>query len=114
MAEFTLSDLSAEVPAGTLTETADDVTISLKALTGETAVQLADEVIGESIHKLLMACQRTQSTFNQTADPVMSSFPTAAAGAPRPDGNGGYRATFNHSVGIFVPLDLDGASASPS
>ncbi|MGB3492807.1 MAG: hypothetical protein WBA57_08765 [Elainellaceae cyanobacterium] len=113
MAQFTLGQLDAQLPAGTLTETADDVTISLKTLTGETSVQLPDEVIGEAIHKLLMSCQRTQADFNQTADPVMTSFPSVTAGSPRSDGAGGYKSTFQHSISIFVPVNVDAATASP-
>lgn len=114
MADFALSLLQSNLPAGAVVEDAanNDVTISLKALTGDPTVDLNSTIIGEAIHKLLLGCQTAQTTYNQTADPAMNAFPSVAPGTARLAADGNYYSTFNHSVAIRVPLNTDSASGS--
>ena len=72
---FSYSDLDAKLPAGTLTQTADDVTISLKTLTGAASTQLTDTSIADAVHDLLYACSQAQADYN-TATPsaTINSF----------------------------------------
>lgn len=112
MADLTFSNLDSELPSGTLTQTADDVTISLKALTGEAAIQLTSEKVSEAISKLLAACANAQTTYNAGSPPSqLSSYPQPTLGAPRLVGTD-YVSTRTHTVSVVAPLQLDEISAN--
>lgn len=112
MADLTLQNLADKLPAGSLTETADDVTISLKAVTGEAAVQLADEMVAEPLSKIMSAAAEAEDDYN-TANPStqINSYPNPTFGAPVADGNGGFVASRNHTLSVRAPLNLDEITA---
>lgn len=112
MADLTLQQVADQLPAGSFTETADDVTVSLKALTGNAAVQLADEATAEAVSKLLQGCASAQTAYNAGNPPAnLTSYPNPTFGAPVSDGSGGFNATRTHSVSVRAPLNLDDITA---
>lgn len=113
MADLTFSNLTAAVPPGSFTETADDVTISIKALTGETSIQLASEKVSEFVSKLLAACSSAQITFNSASPPnQISSYPAPTFGAPRNLPTGETVSSRTHTVTVVAPVELDGIVAN--
>ena len=112
MADLTLTELGAKLPANTLTETADDVTISLKTLTGEAAVQLDDEVLAEVVTKLLSGAASAQVDHNAVdgAEPI-ASYPQPNFGNPVAQGDGSFTARRTHTIAVAIPLDVDEAVA---
>ena len=112
MADLTLTELAAQLPTGTLAETADDVTISLKTLTGEAAEQLADEVLAEVVTKLLTGAASAQVDHNavEGAEPI-ASYPQPNFGNPVAQGDGSFTARRTHTIAVAIPLDVDEAVA---
>ncbi|MFE4108567.1 hypothetical protein [Almyronema epifaneia] len=111
---LTLQQLAAKLPAGSFTETADDVTVSLKAVTGDAAVQLDDTLVAESLSKILDAAAAAQTDYN-AANPnsQISSYPEPSFGTPVSDGAGGYAATKIHSLTVSVPLNVGATVDAP-
>lgn len=110
---FSYSDLEAKLPAGTLTETTDDVTISLKALTGATSVQLADTSLADAVHDFLAACAAAQTDYN-AANPsnTINSFGSPIFGAPTLRSDGQYKSNSTFSVVTTTPLNLGQTEAN--
>ena len=112
MADLTISNLVDKLPAGVATETADDVTISLKTLMGEASVQLATEGVAEFISKLLTAANAAQVDYNAVdTNTDLTSYPAPTFGNPVSDGAGGFLARRNHTVSVAIPLDVDATTA---
>lgn len=112
MLDLEFSTLADALPEGALSETADDVTISLKTLMGETAVQLEDTKVSEFISKLLTGAATAQATFNEGPGPNLNSFPNPTPGVPQRDDQGKWYAQFTHNVAVRVPLDVDEITGS--
>jgi hypothetical protein len=114
MADLTLTQLAAKLPANSFTETADDVTISLKTLMGEASVQLADTKVAEFLSKTLAGAANAQVDYN-TANPnaQLNSYPQPNFGVPTDDGNGNFIATRTHTLTAGVPTDLDEITGNP-
>lgn len=112
MADLSLQQLADQLPAGSLTETADDVTISLKAVTGEASIQLADTKVGECLSKVVGGAALAEDAYN-TANPnaQLNSYPNPTFGAATSDGSGGFAVTRNHNIAVRVPLDTDEITA---
>ncbi|NJN04896.1 MAG: hypothetical protein HC816_21845 [Leptolyngbyaceae cyanobacterium RM1_1_2] len=104
---LTLQQVLAKLPNGAMVEAADDVTISLKAVTGDASVQLADTKVAESLSKLLDAAASAQTAYN-TANPnaQINSYPEPSFGTPVSDGSGNFAAIKIHSVTVSVPLNI--------
>ncbi len=107
MADLSFTQLAAALPANSLTETADDVTISLKTVMGEASVQLADTKVAEGLSKLLSAASTAQVTYNTANDPDLNSYPAPSFGTPVSDGSGGFQATITHTLNVQAPLDTN-------
>ena len=112
MTDLNLTKLAAKLPANTFTQTADDVTVSLKTLTGEAAVQLDDEVVAETFTKLLTGASEAQVDHN-AANPedTIASYPAPNFGNPVASDGGGFTARRNHTVSVAIPLNVDEATA---
>ena len=112
MADLTLTELADKLPANTFTQTADDVTVSLKTLTGEAAVQLEDEVLAEVVTKLLSGAASAQVDHNAVdgAEPI-ASYPQPNFGNPVAQGDGSFTARRTHTIAVAIPLDVDEAVA---
>ena len=108
MADLLLSQLDLQLPAAAMVEAGGDVTISLKALMGETAVSLTDAKVSEFVSKLLDACSKAQTAYNSsnaTADADLNSFPAPIAGVPIQNATTGeWYSAFTHTVSVNVPL----------
>lgn len=108
MADLLLSQLDVQLPVAAMVEAGGDVTISLKALMGETTVSLADPKVSEFVSKLLDACSKAQTAYNSanaTADADLNSFPAPFAGVPIQDAiTGEWYSAFTHTVSVNVPL----------
>lgn len=89
MADLTLTQLQAKLPAGALTLDAanNDVKLSLKALMNEATVALTDTKVGEAISKLLDGAASAQSDYNADAANLkdLRSYPAPAVGTPIKD-----------------------------
>ncbi|MEM6836891.1 MAG: hypothetical protein AAF609_08540 [Cyanobacteria bacterium P01_C01_bin.120] len=107
MADLTIQNLVDKLPAGSATETADDVTISLKALTGDASVQLADEKTAECMTKLLGAAAAAQVDYNAGNEENLTGYPNPTFGTPTVDSNGNVFARRTHTIAVAVPVDLD-------
>jgi hypothetical protein len=107
MADLTLQQIADKLPAGSIVQDGNDVTISLKTVTGETAVQLSDAKASEAIAKLLNGCSAAQIAYN-TANPSaqISTFSSPAFGIPVNEG-GVFVADASYNVTVSVPLNLD-------
>ncbi|NER80900.1 MAG: hypothetical protein F6K42_15290 [Leptolyngbya sp. SIO1D8] len=114
MADLSITDLAAQLPANSFTESADDVTLSMKTLMGETSVQLADEKVAEFVSKLLAGAAGAQVAYNDANPTTLSSYPNPTFGTPIADGQGGFVATRNHTVSVRVPLNSDEITAASS
>lgn len=110
---FTFSDLAAKLPAGTLTETADDVTISLKALTSAISVQLSDVTIPDAIHDLLAGCAFAEDDYN-AANPTatINTFNNPTFSAPTLRADGSYRSNTTFTVVTSTPLNFGATVAN--
>jgi hypothetical protein len=108
MADISLQQLAAQLPAGSIVQDGTDVVISLKAVTGENALALADEKTAESFAKLLMGAAKAQTTYN-TANPnaQLSTFSSASFGIPTLESNGMYYADASFNVTVSVPLTVN-------
>lgn len=113
MADLTFDNLVSQLPAGAFTQSADDVTISIKALTGETSIQLASEKVSEFVSKLLAACSGAQTAYNNAgpANPI-SSYPSPTLGAPRVLATGETVTSRTHTVTVVAPVQLDEIAAN--
>jgi hypothetical protein len=107
MADLTLQNVLAKLPASSMTETADDVTISLKTLMGETAVQLDDEKVAEFLTKLLGACSQAQVDYNAANETNLTGYPNPTFGTPTTDASGNVFARRTHTIAVSVPVDVD-------
>jgi hypothetical protein len=109
MAQITFTDLAAQLPVGTLTETVDDVQISLKALMGETSVQLADDKVIELMAKLGQAGYNSQVAFNA----VVGNDDISAFSAPFPGSivtiAGVLYVPIQQSFNFISPVGIDAA-----
>lgn len=104
------SELDTALGGGVLSYAANDITVSLAALTGDTYAALTDEGVVEVVAKLLNACQAAQATANAALDPVddtplTSFFPPTNAGYD-PDEGG---IVFSQQMRYVAPVDLDAA-----
>jgi hypothetical protein len=108
MADLTLSQLDAQLPADAMVAAGGDVMISLKALMGEDAVALNDAKVSEFVSKLLDACSKAQALYNSAnanGDADLNSFPSPIAGIPVQDAVSGFwYSSFTHTVSVNVPL----------
>ncbi len=107
MADLTIQQVIDKLPAGSATETADDVTISLKTLMGEASVQLADEKTAEFLTKLLGACASAQVDYNAANETNLTGYPNPTFGTPTADNSGGIFSRRTHTVTVNVPVDVD-------
>lgn len=107
MADLSVQQLIDKLPASTATETADDVTISLKTLMGETSVQLADEKVAEFFTKLLGAASAAQVDYNAANETNLTGYPNPTFGTPTSDGSGNIFSRRTHTVSVNVPVDVD-------
>ncbi len=107
MADLTIQNVIDKLPAGSATETADDVTISLKTLMGETSVQFADEKTAEFLTKLLGAAASAQVDYNAANETSLTGYPNPTFGTPTDDGNGNIFSRRTHTVSVQVPVDVD-------
>ncbi|MEM6840050.1 MAG: hypothetical protein AAF609_24845 [Cyanobacteria bacterium P01_C01_bin.120] len=107
MADLTVQNLIDQLPAATATETADDVTISLKTLMGEASVQFADEKVAEFLTKLLGAAAAAQVDYNAANETNLTGYPTPTFGTPTADGNGNIFSRRTHTVSVQVPVDVN-------
>lgn len=115
MADLTFTNLDSLLPANSFTQTVDDVTISIKALTGETSVQLSSEKVSEFVSKLLAACAEAQTAYNNAAPPnQITSYPSPTLGAPRVLSTGETVSSRTHTVTVVAPLQLDEIAANIS
>lgn len=113
MADLTFQLLSAELPANSLSETADDVMISVKAIIGEAAVQLTSEKVSEFVSKLLGGCSAAQTTYNGSSPPnQLTSYPSPTLGAPRQLTTGEFVTSRTHTVTVVAPIQLDEIAAN--
>lgn len=116
MADLKFSQIQAKLPANAITydSATTDVRISLKALMGESSVQLTDAKVGEAISKLLDACAAAQLDYNvDSANPKdLRSYNAAIASSPVKDATTGiYASTFNYTVSVQIPLDKNTVNA---
>lgn len=116
MADLTFTQLQAQALAGAIVDdnTNNDVKISLKALMGETAVDLTDTKVGEAISKLLDACSAAQIAYNADAGNAkdLRSYPAPSVGTPIKDATSGvYSSTFTYSTSVAIPLNKDTVTA---
>jgi len=107
MADLTVQQLLDKLPASSMTETADDVTLSLKTLMGETAVQLADEKVAEFFTKLLGAAAAAQVDYNAANETNLTGYPNPTFGTPTADGSGNIYSRRSHTVVVQVPVNVD-------
>jgi hypothetical protein len=114
---LTINQLVSQLPsalAAGITETLDDVTISVKTLLGKSSVQLEDAVLADLIHDLLMACNAAQVAYN-TNNPSsqINSFnnPVFSAASRNSDGTYGVNTTF--TVVTRSPVDFSATSTNP-
>lgn len=109
---LTFENLATKLPAGTFTETADDVTLSLKTLMGLTSVQLADTQVVNAAHDFLTGCANAQTDYNSGNSPAMNTFnsPTYSGAVLRPDGERWTNATF--TVVTSSPVDFSRTQAN--
>ena len=115
MADLTFSNLDTLFPAGSLTQTVDDVTISIKALTGETSIQLSTEKVSEFVSKFLAACSEAQTAYNAGSPPnQITSYPSPTLGSPRVLSTGETVSSRTHTVTVVAPLQLDEIAANIS
>ena len=109
MADLTFTILADQLPANAIVEDGanNDVTISLKALMGETAVVLTDEKVSEAISKLLSGASAAQAAYNGT-DPApanpLNGFPNPTRANPVTLGDGSIVSVKTHTVRVAVPL----------
>lgn len=115
MADLTAQLLAAKLPNGAFSETADDVTISMKAVTGDAAVQLTTESIAEFLSKMLTAAAAAEDDYNAANQgDQINSYANPNLGVPASDGSGGFTSTRTHTLTVVAPLDLNGISARPA
>lgn len=115
MADLTLTLLAAKLPANAFTETADDVTISVKTITGDANVQLTSESVAEFLSKMLTAAADAEDDYN-TANQgnQINSYASPNLGVPVSDGAGGFTSNRTHTLTVVAPLDLSGITARPA
>lgn len=110
MPDLSFLNVQAKLPAGAIVADGanNDVRISLKALMGESAVDLTDEKVGELLSKLLDACAAAQVDYNAAPGPDIRSYPTPTASTPiRNATTGLYSSNFTYSVSVAIPLNRD-------
>lgn len=88
--DLSWTELSAQLPAGSITFAGDDITISVKAVTGDVFTGLTDEGVTELMYKLRLAAGNAQATVNAALDPaaddLLAAFPVFEFGAPTAQG----------------------------
>ena len=107
MADLTIQNVIDKLPAGSATETADDVTISLKTLMGEASVQLADEKTAEFLTKTLGAAAAAQVDYNAANETNLTGYPNPTFGTPTTDTSGNVFARRTHTITVQVPVNVD-------
>lgn len=113
MADLTFDELRDKLPANSISATADDVTISLKTVMGEAAIQLTDAKVAEALSKLLSAASQAQTDYNAAnSSSQLSAYPASRNSVPVADGNGGHYITRTHFVTVRIPLDASEISAA--
>jgi hypothetical protein len=113
MADLTLTQLAAQMPADSLTIIGGAATLDLNALMDESALAGTDEKTGEFIVKLLRAAAAAQAAYN-AANPnaQLNGYPSGNFGIPTEEG-GEIFATVTHTVTAQVPLLLDEITGNP-
>lgn len=112
MPDLTFSNVSAKLPSNSITASDGDVLISVKAVCGESSVNLSDQKLGEFLAKFLEACSKAQTDYNAINTPKFRSYNPPAAGAPFVDSDSGdYYSTFTYTVSVDIPLNRDTAHA---
>ena len=110
---FSFADLVSKLPVGSLTETADDVTISLKALTSAASVQLADTTVPDAIHDLLAGCALAEDDYN-AANPTatINTFNNPVFSAPTLRDDGQFKSNSTFTVVTTTPLNFGATVAN--
>ena len=114
---LTLQDVANQLPEGAegaFTETADDVTISLKTLLKKASVQLSDAFLADFIHDFLLMANQAQISYNQ-ANPSaqINSFNNPLFGAATRSPNGSYAVNTTFTVITRSPVDFGSTTTNP-
>ena len=112
MADLTLAQVAAKLPAGALVADApnNDVKLSLKALMNEASVTLTDPKVGEFLAKLIDGATLAQIDYNADEGNTLKirSYPTPTLGTPlRDETSGVFFVNFTYNVQVAAPLDRD-------
>ena len=106
MSDLTFANLSAKLPANSVTASGGDITISVRAVMGEASVVIGDQKIGEFISKILEAAAAAQTDHNAINNPKYRSYNPPVASTPfRDQTTGQFRATFTYTTAVDIPLD---------
>lgn len=112
MADLTFTKLADELPAGAITETVDDVTISVKSILGEASADLTVEKVAEFVAKLLLGANAAQVTHNALGGTTISSYPAPTFSTPTLAADGNYYSRRSFSFLAAYPLQVDEVSAA--
>lgn len=82
--DLTFDELNTALGGAAITQNGDDITISVKAVTGDTKDALTNEGVIEFLYKLRSACTAAQDTANETLDAGerLDSFPPFSFSPP--------------------------------
>ena len=111
--DLTFANLQAALPEGALTVQGNDILISIRSITGETATALNDAKVSEFIAKLLEGTSQAQETFNRASSSDLNSFPRPIPGIPQRDDSGNWYTALTYTTTVRVPLNLNETSAMP-
>lgn len=100
--DLTFDELNVALGGAAITQSGDDITISVKAVTGDTKTALTDEGVIEAIYKLSVACAAAQNLANETLE-VGERLNTFTGGSFSPPADGYVAVTQSQTVQI--PLD---------
>ncbi len=100
--DLTFDELNTALGGAAITQSGDDITISVKAVTGDTKDALINEGVIEFLYKLRSACGTAQDTANESeaAGDQLDSFPPFSFSPPAD----GY-VSVTQSQTVRIPLD---------
>jgi len=100
--DLTFEELNTALGGSAITHSDDDITISVKAITGDTYDAITKEGVLEALYKIRSACSTAQNTANETLDAGdrLNSFPAVSFSPPA---DGFVTVTQSHTVRL--PID---------
>ncbi|MCU0525165.1 MAG: hypothetical protein MUF72_10100 [Elainella sp. Prado103] len=109
MPDLTFTQLQSRLPANSIVSASGDVTISLRAVMGETTVALTDQKVAEALSKLLEAANRAQDDYNANPSNAqdLRSYPAPSSGAPVRDSSGIWYSVFNYTLSVRMNINRD-------